>query len=69
MDGKLLAAFPCVFDDGGAGHVAGLGEDVEFAEAVEALGVSERIELGFVHAGEGTDGGEPVVDDAVAEIF
>ncbi len=34
VDGDFLAALPSVFDDGGACDMAGLGEHIEFAEAV-----------------------------------
>jgi hypothetical protein len=51
VDGESLASFPCVFDDGRAGDVAGLGEDVEFAKAVEALVFLERVEFGFMDPG------------------
>ena len=69
MNSERLCTFPCVFDDGGACDVACLREDVEFAKAIEALVVLEGVEFGFVNAGEGTDGGEPVIDDSVSKIF
>lgn len=69
MDGDVLSANPCVLHDGGAGDVASLGKDVEFAKAVEFGGCFERGEFLAVGAGEGADAGEPVVDHAVAEVF
>lgn len=69
MNGERLSPFPCVFDDGGACDMACLREDVEFAEAIKALVVLEGVEFGFVHAGEGADWSEPVIDDSVAKIF
>ena len=35
VDADFLAPGPGVLDDGGAGDVAGLSDDVEFAEAVD----------------------------------
>jgi len=37
VDGDLLAAFPGVFEDAGVCDVAGLCDDVEFAEAVDGV--------------------------------
>lgn len=45
MDRQFLATLPCVFNDGGAGYVAGLGKDIEFTQAVEALAVIEGVEF------------------------
>lgn len=69
VDGELLAAFPGILDDGGAGDVAALGEDIELAKAIKAGGAGKGLEFLAVGAGEGADAGEPVVNDAVAVIF
>ena len=34
VDGDFLAAFPCVFENGGLGDMAGLGKHVEFAKPI-----------------------------------
>ena len=69
MNGEKLSTFPSVFDNGSACDMARLREDVEFAKAIEALVVLEGVEFGFVYAGEGTDGSEPVIDDSMTKIF
>ena len=69
VDGELLAARPGVFDDGGACDMAGLGEHIEFAESVGSGLGRKGIEFLAVSAVEAADAGEPVVDDAMAEIF
>ena len=69
VDGELLAARPGVFDDGGACDMAGLGEHIEFAESVGGGLGRKGIEFLAVSAVEAADAGEPVVDDAMAEIF
>lgn len=69
VDGDLLAAFPSVFNDSGACEMAGLGEHIEFAEAVGGGLGREGVEFLAVGAVEAADAGEPVVDDAVAEVF
>ena len=69
VDGELLAARPGVFDDGGACDMARLGEHIEFAESVGGGLGRKGIEFLAVSAVEAADAGEPVVDDAVAEVF
>ena len=69
VNGNLLAAFPRILKDCGAGDVAGLGKDVEFAEAVNGgLGI-EGVEFVAKGAADTADAGQPVVDDAVALAF
>lgn len=69
VDADFLAALPSVFENRGAGDVAGLGEDVEFTEAVHSGIGREFGKLRVVGAAEGADTGEPVIDHAVAEVF
>ena len=69
VDGDLLATCPGVFDDGGACDMAGLGEHIEFAESVGGGLGRKGVEFIAVGAVEAADAREPVVDDAVAEVF
>lgn len=49
--------------------MACLGEDIEFAESIGGGLGREGVEFLAVGAVEAADAGEPVVDDAVAEVF
>ena len=69
VDGDVLSACPSVFDDGGARDMAGLGEHAEFAESVGGGVRRKCVEFLAVRAMKAADAGEPVVDDAVAEVF
>lgn len=69
VDRDFLAAHPGVFEDGGVGDVAGLGEHVEFAEPVHGGLRFEGFQFGAVDPAERADTGQPVVDHAVAEIL
>ncbi len=65
----FLTALPSIFNDGGAGDVAGLGEDVEFTEAVKRSMWIERIKFLLKTAADAADAGEPVVDHSMAIVF
>lgn len=69
VDGDFLAAFPCVLQNGGAGDMAGLSEDVEFAEPVDGGVGREGVEFLAVNPADGANAGKPVVDHPVAEVF
>jgi hypothetical protein len=69
VHGEGLAALPGVLDDGGAGDMQGLLDDVEFAEAINGFLVRKLREFFLMAPVQRADAGEPVVDEAVAEIF
>lgn len=65
VDGEWLAFVPGVFDDGGAADVVDLFDDVEFAEAVNALAFFlDGLDVVVVFVGDVLDVAEPVVDEA-----
>lgn len=63
MNHEGLAVVPGLLDEVGVADVADLGDDVELAEEVKAVGLGEGVELALVLAVEFAEVLEPVVEE------
>ncbi len=69
MNLDQLPAFPGIFDDGGAGNVFRLSENIQLAESVEGRLMIKCAEFILVHSRSEPDACQPVVDQPVPDVF